>query len=46
VPWQLLAAQTGAKLRFIAFDGQGMLQLDAYDRLLSDRTKLVAVTHV
>jgi cysteine desulfurase/selenocysteine lyase len=45
VPWQLLAAATGAKLKFIPFDGQGVLQLDAYDRLLSERTKLVALTH-
>ena len=45
VPWQLLAAATGAKLKFIPFDGQGVLQLDAYDRLLSPRTKLVALTH-
>src|SRR5712692_4446283 len=46
VPWQLLAAQTGAVLKFIPFDGQGVLQLDAYERQLSERTKLVALTHV
>ncbi|HVH30236.1 MAG TPA: cysteine desulfurase [bacterium] len=46
VPWQLLAAQTGAALKFIPFDGHGVLQLDAYERLLSERTKLVALTHV
>jgi len=45
VPWQLLAAEKQAKLRFIPFDGQGILQLDEYQRLLSERTKLVAVTH-
>src|SRR5439155_556221 len=45
VPWQLLAAEKGAKLRFIPFDGQGQLQLDVYERLLSPRTKLVALAH-
>lgn len=45
VPWQLLAAEKGAKLRFIPFDGQGVLQLDEFERLLSDRTKLVALAH-
>ncbi len=45
VPWQLLAAETGAKLKFIPFDGRGVLQLDAYERLLSDRTRLVALAH-
>ncbi len=45
VPWQLLAAEKGAKLKFIPFDGQGFLALDEYRRLLSGRTKLVALTH-
>ena len=45
VPWQLLAAEKGATLRFIPFDGQGVLQLDEYERLLTGRTKLVALTH-
>jgi cysteine desulfurase/selenocysteine lyase len=45
VPWQLLAAERGARLRFIPFDDQGMLQLDEFARLLTERTKLVAVTH-
>src|SRR5438309_2515452 len=45
VPWQLLAAEKGAKLRFIPFDGQGQLQLDVYEHLLSPRTKLVALAH-
>ncbi len=45
VPWQLLAADRGAVLRFVPFDGQGILQLDELDRLLTERTRLVAVTH-
>jgi len=45
VPWQLLAAEKGAKLVFIPFDAEGVLQLDVYERLLSARTKLVALAH-
>ncbi|MGX1812092.1 family 2A encapsulin nanocompartment cargo protein cysteine desulfurase [Nocardia sp. NPDC055321] len=46
VPWQLLAAETGAVLKVIPVDDTGQLRMDEYTRLLSDRTKLVSVTHV
>jgi len=46
VPWQQLAAQTGAKLRVIPVDDTGQVLLDEYQRLLSPRTKLVSVTQV
>ena len=46
VPWQLLAHRTGAKLRYIELDDQGRLDLAGLPALLSDRTKLVALTHV
>ncbi|MFI5776053.1 family 2A encapsulin nanocompartment cargo protein cysteine desulfurase [Nocardia sp. NPDC051570] len=46
VPWQMLAAETGAVLRVIPVDDRGQVLLDEYGRLLSDRTKLVAVTQV
>ena len=45
VPWQMLAAERGATLKFIPFDGLGILDLDVFGRLLNERTKLVAVTH-
>lgn len=45
VPWQLLAAKTGAQLRFIPADADGVLVLDGLDALL-DGVKLVALTHV
>ncbi|HXF82151.1 MAG TPA: cysteine desulfurase [bacterium] len=45
VPWQLLAAERDARLRFVAVDEQGLLRMDEFDRLLTERTKLVAVTH-
>ncbi len=46
VPWQLLARRTGARLRFLEIDDDGRLMLDHLPRLLSDRTRLVAVGHV
>lgn len=45
VPWQLLAQEKGAKLGYIPFDDRGLLDLDALDGLLTERTRLVAVTH-
>jgi cysteine desulfurase/selenocysteine lyase len=46
VPWQLLAARRGATLRYLELDEQGRLVLDDLPRLLNDRTRLVAVSHV
>ena len=46
IPWQLLARRTGAKLRYIELDDQGRLILDDLPSLLSDRTKVVAISHV
>ncbi|MGH2592763.1 MAG: cysteine desulfurase [Anaerolineae bacterium] len=46
VPWQLIAKETGAKVRYIPVDGQGVLQLDALDALLSERTRIVSFTQM
>lgn len=46
VPWQLIAAQTGAVLRAVPITDTGELDLDAFDRLLTDRTRLLAVVHL
>jgi cysteine desulfurase/selenocysteine lyase len=46
VPWQMLCAEKGAKLRVIPVDDSGQLRLDEYQKLLNDRTKIVAVTQV
>jgi cysteine desulfurase/selenocysteine lyase len=46
VPWQLLAAQTGAVVRAVPISDAGELDLDAFDRLLTDRTRLLAIAHV
>ncbi len=46
VPWQLLAQRRGAKLRFLPVRPEdGTLDLDALDRCLTERTRIVAVTH-
>lgn len=46
VPWQMLCERTGAKLRVIPMDDAGMLKMDEYEKLLSEKTKLVFVNHV
>ena len=46
VPWQILCEQVGARLRIIPMNDDGELLIDEYERLLSDRAKLVAVTHL
>ena len=46
VPWQILAGRAGATVRYVDVRADGSLVMEDYDRLLSDRTCLVAVTHV
>jgi cysteine desulfurase/selenocysteine lyase len=46
VPWQLMAERTGAILRVVPVTDAGELDLEAYQRLLGPRTKLVALTWV
>ncbi len=46
VPWQLLAKEKGATLRYIPITDQGLLDLDEFDQMLNPRTKLVAVSHM
>lgn len=45
VPWQLLAEQVGAMLRVIPISDAGEIDLAAYEKLFSERTKIVAITH-
>jgi cysteine desulfurase / selenocysteine lyase len=45
VPWQLLCDSKGAKLRIIPVDDAGDLLLDEYEKLLTPRTRIVAVGH-
>lgn len=46
VPWQLLCERTAAKLVVLPIDSNGELQIDKLDDYLSEKTKLVAVTHI
>jgi len=46
VPWQLVCEQTGARLRVAPINDAGEVDLDAFDSLLSARTRIVAVGHV
>lgn len=46
IPWQELAARTGATFRYVPVDDEGALRLDLLDGLLSERTKIFAFTHV
>jgi cysteine desulfurase/selenocysteine lyase len=46
VPWQLLCAERGATLRVIPIDDRGDVILEEYERLLSERTRIVGITWV
>ena len=46
VPWQMLCERTGAILKVIPFNEAGELEMDVYDTLLSDKTKLVFTNHI
>lgn len=46
VPWQMLAASVGAKIRVIPVDDTGQIILSEYAKLLCPRTRLVAITQV
>jgi cysteine desulfurase/selenocysteine lyase len=46
VPWQIAAEDVGAVIRVIPINDRGELRMDEFDRLLSDRTKIVSVVHL
>ena len=46
VPWQMIAAATGAKIRVIPVDADGQLILSEYTKLFNSHTKFVSVAHV
>ncbi|MBM4220920.1 MAG: cysteine desulfurase [Gammaproteobacteria bacterium] len=46
VPWQMLCAQRGTVLRVAPIDDRGELLLDELEKLMGERTRLVAITHV
>jgi cysteine desulfurase/selenocysteine lyase len=46
VPWQIIAERVGAVIKVIPVDDSGTLRLDEYRKLLSEKTRLVAVNHI
>ncbi len=46
VPWQIVCAQTGATLKAVPIDDRGELDLEAFDQLLTGRTRVLALIHV
>lgn len=46
VPWQMLCERTRAVLKVIPMNEKGELIMEEYDKLLSDRTKIVTVNHI
>ena len=46
VPWQMLCIEKGAKLRVVPINDAGELLVDEYEKLFSERTRFVALTHV
>ncbi|OJX33188.1 MAG: cysteine sulfinate desulfinase [Chryseobacterium sp. 36-9] len=46
VPWQMLCERTGAKLKVIPMDENGILQIDVLDSWLNEKTKVVSVNQV
>ena len=45
VPWQMLCGQTGAQLRVVPVEDNGVLSAERYAQILGERTRLVAVSH-
>jgi len=46
VPWQLAAKRRGALIRVIPLNAEGMLDMEAFETLLSRKTKIVSITHI
>ncbi len=46
VPWQMLCERSGTVLRVVPINDRGELLLDEFEKLLGERTRLVAITHV
>ena len=46
VPWQLLCEQTGAKLNVVPINDAGEIIVEEFERLLNEKTKIVAIVHI
>ena len=46
IPWQILAARTGATLRYVPVTDEGLIDYEAAESIVTDRTRVLAFTHV
>jgi len=46
VPWQIAAQKTGAVLKVVPVDDEGILDMDVFEALLTEKTRLVSVVHI
>jgi cysteine desulfurase/selenocysteine lyase len=46
VPWQMLCERKNAKLKVIPFSDRGILQMDTLSAIISDKTRIIAITHI
>jgi cysteine desulfurase / selenocysteine lyase len=46
VPWQMVCEKTGAKLKVIPINDEGEIIFEAFEKLLSDKTKIISIVHV
>ena len=46
VPWQMVCESQGAKLKVIPLTSEGILDIEEYNKLLTEKTKIVAITHI
>lgn len=46
VPWQILAHEVGAKLKYIDINDDGTLKMEDLDDLITDRTRIISITHM
>lgn len=46
VPWQIQAEERGLKLKVAPINNEGELLIDEFEKLISDKTKLIALTHI
>jgi len=46
VPWQMICQERGAELKIIPIDDEGNLLIDAFSKLISEKTRIVAVNHI
>ncbi|MHB2148338.1 cysteine desulfurase [Calditrichota bacterium LG25] len=46
IPWQILAQKVGAKLRFIPFTSEGVLDFEAFEKILNNKTRIISLTYM